>query len=967
MNDFTLWRSWAGAVDDAAFAQLWRALGTVASLHPTEGAPSDWISRVFGEAIRRQELHWSIPHFNDPLSLVFQDFPAQVWIDGWQKKIGARLDKTPLRIERWPEDEALGTWLGTLTDIAPVASLRLGSRHKRMLGWPLRLATLQEDLRGEMGQLSTVWPSNRLTRIVGDHGECFACDVLVYRGEIDTLLPQLDGGAVSASLFVLCAQRSLHADDFAKLDELLDVTEAAGYIVIEPDPGNDLIDRLNHFVVELSHARRVDVAACLAFAGLAPPALIGFGDALAHFTIEKVAGRLLERSRILDRAAKLPAAARGVLGAVISRIPTPPLPSAPGPTGLEALGDDSRDTGGGLEGFGADDEGAAVGADDAVEMAPTGAAPTADEDRIPDYERVEGPYDRESHGASTLAEAVEALDHAEASVSAARYLQQESFILSNGKREKALSGFVADQPALIDVYIGPPDPGVDRLDEAFPEDALPQELQSWDLQVWLSEPDYIPVPMQGDIKLPRSGTSSKFEFRFLPGHAGTFNARISVLHRGRVIQTAGLRASVNAPGVVPADTLAPALASCLRVKQNLSELDRRRFDLAYVLNHAGTDQPVAHAMGENRAWLSNLRVVEKTVKDINVQLSDVARTARDYAGGLDSAKGKALLRNLAELGSYLHLYLIEPPRPGAGGVAQRKLFEGEFIQIVSTRSDAIVIPFEFIYEYDAPSEDAELCPHWRDAIKAGRCPATCQHDEETYCPMGFWGLSKVIERHALQADLATEGEVGLQSEPVAGRDTLKISGDAVFGCSTRVKDAQLEPLRQRLLAAQLNAGQAADWKDWKTRVGQGSPSLLIALAHSDGSGRSATIEIGGKPIKTIGITVGHICANAETAERPLVALLGCDMAGTGDDYANPVAVFMTRGAAAVVGTIATVLAEDSADVAARLLQGMTFADRTQTRRLGEAMRDLKRNALLDGELMPLCLAGFGDADWLLSN
>jgi hypothetical protein len=72
-----------------------------------------------------------------------------------------------------------------------------------------------------------------------------------------------------------------------------------------------------------------------------------------------------------------------------------------------------------------------------------------------------------------------------------------------------------------------------------------------------------------------------------------------------------------------------------------------------------------------------------------------------------------------------------------------------------------------------------------------------------------------------------------------------------------------------------------------------------------------------------------------------------------------------RGAAAVVGTIATVLAEDSAQVAARLMRGLTLSDAVPSRRLGEAIRELKRRALLDGELMPLCLVGFGDADWLL--
>jgi hypothetical protein len=36
-------------------------------------------------------------------------------------------------------------------------------------------------------------------------------------------------------------------------------------------------------------------------------------------------------------------------------------------------------------------------------------------------------------------------------------------------------------------------------------------------------------------------------------------------------------------------------------------------------------------------------------------------------------------------------------------------------------------------------------------------------------------------------------------------------------------------------------------------------------------------------------------------------------------------------------------------------------------RLGEALRALKRKALSDNLLMPLCLVAYGDADWKLSK
>jgi hypothetical protein len=983
VNDFGQWRQWAGGLDDLAFSRLWLALGAVAAQPVANIAPAGRIGRVLADVVASGELKWSFPRFDDAASLRLPDVAAQGWIDAWYDAVGDRLARVPLRIIDWPADESPDAWLAELAMVAPVASLRLARAGSRMLDWPLRMAGLGDADRAELAQASGLWPSDRLSRSVGGEGECFACDVLLCRGEFDAVLALLEKRGIGANLLVLCAQRPLAADDFRRLDALLGATQASGYVVIDSTDRFDLPGRINRFVEELSHARRVDVAACLAFQDMSRQLVVALGDDLARFTIRNVADRLQARSRNLQGAPALPAMARGELDAIMRRVPpaasdAQPPATAPGAAGaephrrsggLESMGDEAAEPSGGLEALGGDEE--EGGFDDSVPAPASAPAPMPAAEipleRIPDYERLEAPYDHESGGATTLVEAVDILDRAEAAVSSNRYLQQRSSVLRDGREEKAANGFLVGHVARVRVHIGPPDRESNALAEPFPENALPQELASWDLDVWLSEPGHVKKPLHGRIHLRRTGASDVCVFEFTPQSDEAFNGRLSVLHRGRVIQTAALRASVSAADAIPADASAPALESLIQVRQGVGEPDRRRFDLAFVLNHAGTAQPTAHAMGGERAWMSNLRVVEKTVVALNKVLSTLTRSVQDYAGGLDSEKGRDLLRKLAQIGSYLHLYLVESQKTGAGAAAGTDVLAGEFLQVVSTRSDAIVIPFEFIYAYDAPDDDAALCPQWRDAVKAGRCAQTCQHDAATFCPMGFWGMSKVIERHALQPGLAGDGEVGVQSAGVAGRDTLKISGSAVFGCSDRVDNDDLEPLRQRMATAHMNAGQATDWKDWARLVGASKPSLLIAMAHADGAGFAATIEIGGKPIKTIGITAAHIRASAEAHEKPLVALLGCDMAGTDDDYANPVAVFSTRGAAAVIGTIATVLAEDSAAVAARLMQGLTFADPAATRRLGEAMRDLKRNALLDGELMPLCLVGFGDADWLLSN
>lgn len=961
MSDYARWRAWGDPAGAGAFPRLWRVLGAAYALDHTDAAPTAQVVGIESATRRAQELAWTFPPYDAASSAKLRNNSPQAWLEAWDAAIGDRLDRAPVRVAGWREQPAPAEWIDALRHAAPgtVATLRLRSGEARASDWPMRIHALQAGDRAVIDATLAMWPASRLARRGDPCGEGFDCDVLVHSGSAASLLDGLRTvPAARAMLLVLAVPAEGIGEGDDGLAALMQATRASGFIVAATGPGFDLADGINRFAEELSHARRLDVAACLGFA-LAPRLVVGLSDGLARFTILEVAQQVFERSRRIDAVAPLPPAMRGDIDAALARVPLPPAMAEPPSTPGSAPADSALEPVGGQGGL----ESLGRGEDAAAAEPPTSAAP----DEYPDYARPAPGFEYESAGASELVAAAEALRRAEASVSADRYLQQQSFVERDGRREPAMGGFVVDHGALVHVRIGPPDRAWDAAAETFPVHALPDEEVGWDLQVWLSEQVHLPVPIEGEIHLGRFGASSTCEFRFTPRRAGTFNGRLSVLHRGRVIQTAALGARVRSADAAVDVAATPKLGRIARVRQDLADLRRRRrFDLAFVLNHAGTAQPVAHALGERRAWLINLRQVEQTVQRLNAALSTLAKTVADYAGGLESAKGRELLLRLARIGDTLHLYIVEALGQALGERAGATL-EMEYIQVVSTHSDAIVVPFEFVYEYGTPDPDASLCPEWRTALQAGRCPATCAHGAKTVCPMGFWGLRKVIERHAVAPQLAAQGEVGVQSEPVTGRDTLKVAGSAVYACSTRVKDEQLEPMRQRMLAAQLAAEQAIDWDDWARRVAQHGPALLIALAHSDGAEETATLEVGGKPIWVTGITKGHIRSANGGADGPLVALLGCDMAGTGDAFANPVAVFSLRGAAAVVGTIATVYAEHSANTAARLVQGLTFADRTQTRRLGETLRELKRNALLDGELMPLCLVTFGDADWLLSN
>lgn len=584
-------------------------------------------------------------------------------------------------------------------------------------------------------------------------------------------------------------------------------------------------------------------------------------------------------------------------------------------------------------------------------------------------------FDHESDGSSNLAKVATAIEAAAIprraqQQRAARFLQQRSFIRRGREFQEARYGFVIGAPALVRVRIGPPKGKWNTLATAFPQEQLPRHLEQWSLTVWLSEPNHLPEPLKGHLKLPHDGPSTECEFRFKPKDFAHFEARVSVLHRGRVIQTAVLRSSVLAPDADadPSHGHAPSLEDVIPVRHAIGDLkQRRQFDLAFVLNQNAAGRPLATGLSQKHAWISDLSKSIAIAKDINNRLSPVAKSVADYEKGLDGEKGRALLVQLAQLGSYLHLYLVTEQLGATGN--RPEVAQSKYLQIVSTKSDA-VIPFEFIYEYQVPDDDAHVCEHWRKGLADGKCGATCDRmSGRAVCPLGFWGLDKVIERHALTPELAKEGrELYLQAETSSASSTLHLGGVGVFGASTRVSAPSLLELSAALdKHTGKTPSRAQDWNTWLQAVRDNRPNLLLALAHTDGTGANVSLELGGKSIKSIQIKEQHV-RSKEGDPRPLIALLGCDTAGTADDYGHHVAVFRARGAAIVIGTIATVFGDHAAQVACRLVEGLLpQAGAATPERLGEALRALKRKALSDNLLMPLCLVAYGDADWKLSR
>lgn len=611
----------------------------------------------------------------------------------------------------------------------------------------------------------------------------------------------------------------------------------------------------------------------------------------------------------------------------------------------------------------------------------------------PDFEFV-----GESHEASALTELAEAVRNASAQAvveaPVARFVQQQSFVRQTPAAPftQVFDAYVVAESVLLKIRIGHrADPKWQSSKVEFPFHELPPNESTYRLSVMFHEPHQLDQPLLADLELPRTGSSSEAEFSFTPKAPGPFEGRISVLHRGRVLQTALLRTWVVKERGANRPQYSIELADEVLVRHDWTSLDqRRRFDLALLCNHDDAATPRVTGVADRRAWATDLSGIDSVVSKINTLLSQVANNTMDYSDGLDKGENPRLLLQLAAAGRALRKRLVvDQLAPTATGGLDLGPSGVTHIQIVATRIDAVV-PIEFIYDYEAATaSDASVCPDHRQALESGACRPDCpgkKHPSQHVCPMGFWGVRMVIERHLFDAKKVGLADHALEllSESTSARSRLEIRCGALVGYSDRVTDASVDPLLNTLKAG-VHEGvyPVKSWDEWANAVAAHSPQLLIAFPHNDQSGFSPTLELGGEAMATEDMRVFKEATTGASEDvkwhvrpplgaAPLVLLLGCDTAGTAESFGSHVSAFRQAGAAIVVSTIATVFGEHAVSVgtsiAAEMLKRTTEAadpNGQGVNRFGEILRAAKRQALLDSLPMALCVVAFGDADWRL--
>jgi len=560
---------------------------------------------------------------------------------------------------------------------------------------------------------------------------------------------------------------------------------------------------------------------------------------------------------------------------------------------------------------------------------------------------------------------------------AARWILAQPYDASDPIHPAKLDrAFRAGAPHLVQVQIGPVRPDMLRGTGGAPiDEVLPADGTSHDLVVV-----FVPPP-GGDVQsapvtLPPTGPTEVVTFQFRAGPAGSsLEAQIVVLHQNRVLQTAILRGAVlDDPAAAPADAAMEFAYAVIR--PGMADLDSRsHFDSAVVVSHTAEGKPAAAAVSGQKVSLFDDDGIGRAADKISSILTDLADNPDKYAPPLDSEGNVGLIRQLAfqgvELWGAMGRFVVQDL--GAEDLAAIQV-------LVSDPND--LVPVEFVYDLPAPTLTAGLCPNWRTALAEGRCdPANHPVDgtglATVICPTGFWALSKVIERQVVDrgnqvVDLQGK-DFAVRSEPNGQRMHLAPLTSALFGASQRV-DRVKPGLSDQVLATLRGlvgdrASRADTWADWVQGVATLQPPLMVLLSHTEKTQGSVALEIGAGDLRVLA-QITSTLVKAAPDGAPVVLLLGCDTAVADRELQSFVSQFRDSGAALVVGTIAAVLGEHAAPVA----QALTTAIHEAASRAGDAdgptfgtvMRDIRRKLLAEGELMSLCLATYGDADWRLS-
>lgn len=458
------------------------------------------------------------------------------------------------------------------------------------------------------------------------------------------------------------------------------------------------------------------------------------------------------------------------------------------------------------------------------------------------------------------------------------------------------------------------------------------------------------------ISVPRDGESSIASIPFTSGTAGSiFCADIHVLYQSKQIQQAVYRIPVGENKDLKKAELKTVVL--LRKLDNIEEqrafgasihVEQSHHKKGTIGNIFQKQKPVA---------LQYVTAVQKLIDRIKDIIEQGALF--DEPEPLESERNVNLLIKLANNGHLLHQDFLKGME-----------LKGP-LQLLSNREE--YLPIDFTYCLKPPTGSAKLCPSAETALLSGKCCGNIKSGEDGYelvCPFGFWGLSRVVERHQFPKDLGDKGsDFVLQFEPGDSRSSLKILNKMVYASTEKV-DADVQGsyasmkkmLKQDAPAAPI---EIKSWKEWRNTVSSAKPDTLILIVHVEEDDITGVdkLEIAHEDfLPQTQFDERYLNTSDKHNPPPFVILIGCEATNTNAYLFDTVSFIINKGAAMVLSNFTRIKGEMATAIVSELVS-ILRKETGKELRFGEIVLRLKQRLLARGMMMALTLLAHGDADW----
>ncbi len=807
-----------------------------------------------------------------------------------------------------------------------------GALRRRAWHWPLRIGVLEDELRDVFDQLrgyeGVPEPLVDVSDLRTDPG---GVDLVVLRGTPAEAAARL-GERRQLANAVVCVGEPGGAWPVvdAQLTLIRAVTGAIVTALAPPDGAEGVVRHVLRTLRHLAHAHPFDVALTAGF------------DRTVLITGELAALAASDLPTVIRRRARQLRLDLEELTAMAEAVGAEPPEDL---TGGEPEPGPGRGEGGGDRGLPVPP---APPPPPRVRRITRAEPPLAELEALPQ----EGAFAGESHEASRVPDLTAEVESVLAEAAVPRFLQARVTPVAGaegaagagggegaGGAEGAGGGNVLRPgPNAVDVFIGPEERGAlvgpespDR--ELFADPTLEMVRLTVVLAPLLPPGE----PVRAELEVPRVGRSPNARLLWTLPARGRVQARLMVLHRNRVIQTALLSGHVGRPA---------ELRERLVLWESFAHLDDRQpFDRTFVLNHDddGTPAVVTHADGATRiAAMDEIEAITDRIRRLLLRATHLRSTTSKAA----VEEARTILVDVAGQGN--DLYVLLEDHLGRLGDARR-------IQIVTARSGRF-LPLEMVYDRRAPAPEAKVCENWLAGRECGPHCFSSPKDRSVVCPAVFWGMGRVIERHHTSLAGADGTAFLVTANPTRERRRLTITR-ALLAASDKVDPADVDTAKAVLRVA---AQRVESWDDWVGALAGAPTDLLLLMPHTDPA--QPSLEISGRPpLRREYIEWEHV-----TGERPdvhpIVVLFGCDTGGSEEDPAGYATRFMARGAAAVFSTLTMLLNTHAAAMSQQLAALLMDPERGEVP-LGELVARFRRDAVRAGLVAALSVTAYGDADW----